>query len=87
MNNLKAVSYNDPVGEPGTSGIEPFVSRMITEYKELNEKIVKLEKFLNGETFKNLSQLKQDLLKSQHSSMLSYSSTLRIRINIEGVEI
>lgn len=83
--NLKAVSYNDLEGK-GDIGIEPFVSRMITEYKELNEKIVKLEKFLNGETFKNLSSLKQDLLKSQYSSMLSYSSTLRIRINIEGVK-
>lgn len=85
--NLKAVSYNDRKVQKGDIGIEPFVLRMITEYKELNEKIVKLEKFLNGETFKNLSQLKQDLLKSQYSSMLSYSSTLRIRINIEGVKL
>ena len=61
--------------------MEAFVERMITEKDELQDKVTKLEKFVNGEKFKELKGLEQVYLKEQLSFMRGYLNVLRQRIN------
>lgn len=61
--------------------MEAFVERMITEKDELQDKVTKLENFVNGEKFKELKGLEQIYLKEQLSFMRGYLSVLRQRIN------
>lgn len=92
MNNLKAVSCNDPTGEPGTRGpegpkVEPFVARMLMEHAELQEKVTKLDKFIDSDKFSELSVVKQDLLVNQYNAMLTYLGILEMRLKVEGVKL
>jgi hypothetical protein len=61
--------------------MEAFVERMITEKDELQDKVTKLENFINGEKFKELKGLEQVYLKEQLKFMRGYLSVLRQRIN------
>ena len=61
--------------------MEVFVERMITEKDELQDKVTKLENFVNGEKFKELKGLEQVYLKEQLKFMRGYLSVLRQRIN------
>ena len=61
--------------------MEAFVERMITEKDELQDKVTKLENFVNGEKFKELKGLEQVYLKEQLSFMRGYLSVLKQRIN------
>ena len=61
--------------------MEVFVERMIVEKDELQDKVTKLENFVNGEKFKELKGLEQVYLKEQLSFMRGYLSVLRQRIN------
>lgn len=61
--------------------MEAFVERMITEKDELQNKVTKLEIFVNGEKFKELKGLEQVYLKEQLKFMKGYLSVLRQRIN------
>lgn len=61
--------------------MEAFVERMITEKDELQDRVTKLENFVNGEKFKELKGLEQVYLKEQLSFMRGYLSVLRQRIN------
>ena len=61
--------------------MEAFVERMITEKDELQDKVTKLENFINGEKFKELKGLEQVYLKEQLKFMKGYLSVLRQRIN------
>ncbi len=61
--------------------MKAFVERMITEKDELQDKVTKLENFVNGEKFKELKELEQVYLKEQLSFMRGYLSVLRQRIN------
>ena len=61
--------------------MEAFVERMITEKDELQDKVTKLEKFVNGKKFNELKGLEQVYLKEQLSFMRGYLSVLRQRIN------
>ena len=61
--------------------MEAFVERMITEKDELQDKVTKLENFVNGEKFKELKGLEQVYLKEQLKFMKGYLSVLRQRIN------
>nr|DAS48527.1 MAG TPA: hypothetical protein [Caudoviricetes sp.] len=61
--------------------MEAFVERMITEKDELQDKVTKLENFVNGEKFKELKGLEQVYLKEQLKFMRGYLSVLRQRIN------
>ena len=47
--------------------MEAYVERMIEEQKNLQEKIDKLEKFINSDDCKKLSVQKQFLLELQHA--------------------
>ena len=61
--------------------MEAFIERMIVEKNELQDKVTKLEKFLNGEKFRELRGLEQVYLKEQLKFMRGYLSVLRQRIN------
>lgn len=63
--------------------MEAYVERMIEEQKNLQEKIDKLEKFINSDDCKKLSVQKQFLLELQHAYMVSYNSVLVKRIEID----
>ncbi|WP_339004328.1 hypothetical protein LDK17_02775 [Fusobacterium polymorphum] len=61
--------------------MEAFIQRMIIEKDELQDKVTKLENFINGEKFKELKGLEQVYLKEQLKFMRGYLSILRQRIN------
>lgn len=61
--------------------METFVERMVVEKDELQDKVTKLENFVNGEKFKELRGMEQVYLKEQLSFMRGYLSVLRQRIN------
>jgi hypothetical protein len=61
--------------------METFIERMIVEKNELQDKVTKLENFINGEKFKELKGLEQVYLKEQLKFMKGYLSVLRQRIN------
>ena len=61
--------------------MEAFVERMIVEKDELQDKVTKLENFINGEKFNELKGLEQVYLKEQLKFMKGYLSVLRQRIN------
>ncbi|WP_338937603.1 crAss001_48 related protein [Fusobacterium pseudoperiodonticum] len=61
--------------------MEAFIERMILEKNELQDKVTKLENFINGEKFKELKGLEQVYLKEQLKFMKGYLSVLRQRIN------
>ena len=61
--------------------MEAFVERMIVEKDELQDKVTKLENFVNGKKFRELKGLEQVYLKEQLKFMRGYLSVLRQRIN------
>ena len=61
--------------------MEAFVERMIVEKDEIQDKVTKLENFVNGEKFRELRGLEQVYLKEQLKFMRGYLSVLRQRIN------
>ena len=61
--------------------MEAFVERMIVEKDELQDKVTKLENFVNGEKFRELRGLEQVYLKEQLKFKRGYLSVLRQRIN------
>ena len=61
--------------------MEAFIERMIVEKNELQDKVTKLENFINGEKFNELKGLEQVYLKEQLKFMKGYLSVLRQRIN------
>ena len=61
--------------------MEAFIERMIIEKDELQDKVTKLENFINGEKFKELKGLEHVYLKEQLKFMKGYLSVLRQRIN------
>lgn len=60
--------------------MQPFQQRVVDEQTELNEKIVKLEAFLEGDFFKKLPKAEQDRLTMQAIHMNDYNDVLRDRI-------
>jgi hypothetical protein len=61
--------------------MEAFVERMVVEKNELQDRVTKLENFVNGEKFRELKGLEQVYLKEQLKFMRGYLSVLRQRIN------
>lgn len=68
----------------------PYISRVVAEKTDLDEKRVKLAQFLASEIFDNLPETEKALLYRQHDTMRTYSSILRERIQIarerEGIK-
>jgi hypothetical protein len=58
----------------------PHQERVVTEKKELDEKRVKLEEFIDGSVFPTLPQEERDRLMEQAVIMESYANVLGRRI-------
>ena len=64
--------------------LKDYQKRMVEEYKELNTKINKLTIFLSKEDIqKEITATQITLMKSQLFSMMSYSSILLLRLQLE----
>lgn len=73
--------------KPKESKYPPHIQRVITEYKELNNKIGKLNKFINGNPFfKKLDVEERNDMACQLTSMRNYSDTLLSRLTRAGVD-
>ena len=59
--------------------ISSFLDRLVVEIEELQRKANRLENFLATDAFKSLSQIEQDLLTTQFSTMVSYFNILKLR--------
>lgn len=73
--------------KPKESKYPPHIQRVITEYEELNNKIGKLNKFINGNPFfKKLDAEERNDMACQLTSMRNYSDTLLSRLTRAGVD-
>ena len=63
-----------------------YVKRMEAELKELEERISKLSKFIESDTFKYIRYETQDLLTEQIDVMLHYQRLLQKRLQLEYEE-
>ena len=66
--------------------MEPYIERMLQEFKELNGRADKLEAFTDGQIFPGLPPHKQKLMLWQYSAMRSYQEALGERIKCEGYD-
>ena len=66
---------------------EKRVKRMAEEYDELTDRYLKLTHFLMTDTFEQLPENKQNLLKQQHQAMKDYRHILYQRFRIEAKEM
>lgn len=61
-----------------------FVQRMLVEYEDLQDKLVKLGAFINSDKFKELDDENRSLLNAQYHTMYTYKVILLRRIKING---
>jgi hypothetical protein len=61
--------------------METFKERLYTELKDLQDKIEKLDDFIDHEKFKVISPIQQSLLLIQLKGMRTYEACLEQRIN------
>ena len=64
--------------------IEDYVKRMLAEFKQLDERVMKLGAFLNGETYKTLPIEEQQDMYDQWHAMVLYKSALGRRLVRKG---
>ena len=73
--------------KPKESKYPPRIQRVITEYEELNDKIGKLNKFINSNPFfKKLDAEERNDMSCQLTSMRNYSDILLSRLTRAGVD-
>lgn len=73
--------------KPKESKYPPHIQRVIIEYKELNDKIGKLNKFINSNPFfKKLDAEERNDMSCQLTSMRNYSDILLSRLTRAGVD-
>ena len=66
--------------------MEAFQERMIEEHKELEDRVLKLDKFIHGnEKFKTLDIEEQKDMKRQFMGMLAYLTALERRMKRQGL--
>lgn len=64
--------------------IEPFVQRMLEEYRELSERLKKLVAFTKTDKFAELDKEQCDLLLEQKDAMSRYKKVLGKRLETNG---
>ena len=64
--------------------MEEYVNRMLDEFKELDERIMKLGVFLNGNIFGTLPIEEQQDMYDQWHAMILYKSALGRRLIRKG---
>lgn len=64
--------------------IEDYVKRMLDEFKELDERVMKLGVFLDGEIYKTLPIEEQQDMYDQWHAMVLYKSALGRRLVRKG---
>ena len=64
--------------------MQPFVERMIEEYKELSERLKKLISFTKTDKFAELAEEQRKLLEEQREAMSQYKRILGKRIETNG---
>lgn len=62
--------------------MEDFKKRLIVERDELEDKIAKLESFIESPRFENPDKRNGELLIAQRDAMRAYSVILNVRISI-----
>jgi hypothetical protein len=67
-------------GKPKEKTMAPHQERVVTEKRELDEKLVKLEAFFDTPTFRGLDLAEQGRLRLQFQVMEMYSTILGQRI-------
>lgn len=72
-------SYNIPHSED----YPDYIKRMIDEFNELRERYIKLNVFINGDRFSQLTTHQQHLLNMQFKFMDGYLNVLGTRLNYE----
>ena len=73
--------------KPKESKYPPHIQRVITEYEELNDKINKLNAFINGNPiFRKLDAEERNDMACQLTSMRNYSDILLSRLTRAGVD-
>ena len=60
--------------------MEDWQQRVVDEYRALDEKVEKLEAFLESEAFDKLELVDRTLLIQQHNAMSLYAHVLNSRI-------
>lgn len=58
----------------------PYQERVVAERRQLNEKIARLEAFVDSDAYPRLSETEQDLLKQQLAAMRQYRYILALRV-------
>ena len=74
------MTYEELMEEP----IEDYVKRMLDEFKELDERVMKLGVFLDGEIYKTLPIEEQQDMYDQWHAMVLYKSALGRRLVHKG---
>lgn len=73
--------------KPKESKYPPHIQRVITEYEELNDKIGKLNKFINSNPFfKKLDAEERNDMTCKLTFMRNYSDILLSRLTRAGVD-
>lgn len=68
---------------PHSNNYPDYIKRMINEFNELKEKLIKLSEFINGNKFKELSAYQQHMLIMQFKFMDGYINVLGTRLYSE----
>ena len=61
---------------------QAFINRMEEELAELDDRMAKLKKFLETDTYKGLPTMERQLLNIQVSTMSVYGATLYTRLDL-----
>lgn len=65
--------------------MEKYQKRMLSELKQLNDKIAKLDDFLGTDTYKKLDEHCCELLVLQRNAMVQYAMILACRCKAEDI--
>ena len=79
---FKFHGYSGPCPKPPL--LQPHQRRVVTEKKELDEKLTKLRDFFGTELFSGLDDAEMERLQRQADHMSAYSSVLGARIAAFG---